>query len=80
MFSPTVYLQDIVLAVHGRNGGKIIQLDFSLPLLDPSLCIDSLDLAEIMAAIEHKFGRSPFDGSTPPRTWRDIANFLEAAP
>jgi acyl carrier protein len=73
------YLQNVVLTVHRRNGGQLSDLDFSLPLLDQSLVLDSLDLAEIMAAIEHKFGKSPFDAPTPPRTWCDIAVFLDTS-
>ena len=69
-------LQELVLVIHRRNGGTLNSLDLNLRLLDPSLKIDSLDLAEIMAAIEMRFGRSPFDDPNPPRTWGDIAKFL----
>lgn len=62
----------LVLAVHRRNGGNLASLDFGLRLLDPALAIDSLDLAEIMVAIEREFGVSPFDSEEPPRTWGDI--------
>lgn len=62
----------LVLAVHRRNGGKLASLDLGLRLLDPALAIDSLDLAEIMVAIERNFGVSPFDSEEPPRTWGDI--------
>ncbi len=62
----------LVLAVHRRNGGKLASLDLGLRLLDPALAIDSLDLAEIMVAIERKFGVSPFESEEPPRTWGDI--------
>jgi len=65
-------LHDIVLTVHRRNGGKLRKLDFNLPLLDPKLLLDSLDLAEIMVAVEKEFGVSPFDGRKPPRTWADV--------
>jgi hypothetical protein len=78
MSSAEKLLQEIVLPVHRRNGGQLTELDFTLALLDPSLRLDSLDLAEIMAAIEHKCGKSPFDGATPPRTWRDISDFIGA--
>ena len=78
MSSAQTYLREIVLSVHRRNGGDLTEFNFALSLLDPSLRLDSLDLAEIMAAIEHRFGKSPFDGPVPPRTWREIADFLES--
>jgi acyl carrier protein len=52
-------------------------LDFTHTLLEPSLSLDSLDLAEIMAAIEHKYGKSPFEARKPPRTWQEIADFVD---
>ena len=47
------------------------ELDLDLPLLAPELGIDSMDLAEIMVAVEREFGVDPFGGETPPRTWRE---------
>ena len=69
-------LSNLILRIHRRNGGELDSVDYDLPLLHPSLRLDSLDLAEIMAAIENEFGRSPFDAPLQPRTWRDIAIFL----
>ena len=71
-------INDLVLAIHHRNGGQMQSLDLSLPLLAPALSLDSLDLAEIMAAIEKEFGKSPFDSPEPPRTWRDVVTFLDS--
>jgi hypothetical protein len=65
-------LSELVLSVHRRNGGSLTSLDTSLRLLDPVLRLDSLDLAEIMVAIERETGRSAFDAPTPPRTWDDL--------
>lgn len=70
-------ISELVLALHRRNGGQLQSVDLSLPLLHPALALDSLDLAEIMAAIEKEFGASPFDSPQPPRTWRDVADFLD---
>jgi acyl carrier protein len=65
-------LADIVLAVHRRNGGDLTELDFDLALLAPELGLDSMDLAEIMVAVEREFGVDPFGGDAPPRTWREV--------
>ncbi|MHB8524395.1 MAG: phosphopantetheine-binding protein [Limisphaerales bacterium] len=62
----------MVLRVHRRNGGRLAHLNSALRLLDPTLGLDSLDLAEIMVAIEKEFGVSPFDSPSPPRTWADV--------
>jgi acyl carrier protein len=70
------FIQELILSIHRRNGGQLQAVNLDLRLLDPSLQIDSLDLAEIMAAIERQFGKSPFDAPEPPRTWRDILLFL----
>lgn len=70
-------IETLVLSVNHRNGGTLASLDFSLRLLDPSLSIDSLDLAEILADLERHYGRSPFDSATPPRIWQELAVTLE---
>lgn len=72
------WLSNLVLAVHRRNGGQLTALDTSLRLLDPALKLDSLDLAEIMVAVERETGRSPFDAPTPPRTWDDLLRAVES--
>jgi acyl carrier protein len=76
MSSIEKFLQDLILTIHRRNGGRLESVDFSFRLLDPGLLLDSLDLAEIMAAIEKQYGRSPFDSPEAPRTWADIGRFL----
>ena len=70
-------IESIVLPVHRRNGGTATKLDFRLPLLDPSLVIDSLDLAEIVVALEQRFQFPLFDTSAPPRTWADVLRLIE---
>lgn len=70
-------LSALVLGVHRRNGGSQSVLRFDQRLLDPALILDSLDLAEIMAAVEREFGVSPFEG-TAPRTWGEVAEVVEA--
>lgn len=72
-------LEALVLAVHRRNGGQLPRLDFGARLLAPELRLDSLDLAELMVAIEKEFGVSPFDARQMPRTWNDIRGLVEAA-
>lgn len=69
-------IEAAVMVLHRRNGGQAERLDFSKRLLDPSLRLDSLDLAEIMVELERRFGSSPFDGHEPPRTWSDVATSL----
>jgi hypothetical protein len=70
--SAQAWLERTVLAVHRRNGGAIRRLDFGCRLLDPALQLDSLDLAEVMVAVEKEFGASPFASAEPPRTWADV--------
>ncbi|MBK9137239.1 MAG: acyl carrier protein [Verrucomicrobia bacterium] len=72
------WLCRLVLTVHRRNGGQLQELDTNLRLLDPSLRLDSLDLAEIMVAIERETGQSPFDLAVPPRTWEDVLRMVES--
>lgn len=70
-------LAALVLAVHRRNGGQLEQLDFGSRLQAPELRLDSLDLAELMVAVEREFGVAPFDAPEIPRTWGDILRLLE---
>jgi acyl carrier protein len=70
-------IQSLALTVHRRNGGTLTALDSSLRLLDPVLGLDSLDLAEIMVAVEKECGVSPFEAATPPRTWSDIIDLVD---
>ena len=53
------------------------RLNFDLSLLDWTLHLDSLDLAEILVGIERELGISPFESPSVPRTWRDILNMAE---
>jgi hypothetical protein len=55
-----------------------VGLDFSLRLLDPSLRLDSMDLAEIVAELERCSGWSPMDNAVRPVTWGEFAMLLEA--
>jgi hypothetical protein len=73
----TAKLAALVLAVHRRNGGQLEQLDFSSCLQAPELRLDSLDLAELMVAVEREFGVAPFDAPEIPRTWGDILRLLD---
>ena len=66
-------ISSLVLAVHRRNQGRLIALDLRWRLLEPALGLDSLDLAEIVAAIERRFAVSLFDAGQAPATWADVA-------
>jgi hypothetical protein len=69
-------LEKIVLTVHRRNGGLLTKLEPHWRLLEPELRLDSMDLAEIMVAVEKEYGVAPFDAPQPPRTWEDILRLL----
>jgi hypothetical protein len=69
-------LEKIVLTVHRRNGGLLTKLEPHWRLLEPELLLDSMDLAEIMVAIEKMSGIAPFEAPQPPRTWEDIWRLL----
>ncbi len=73
------HLSKWVLSINHRNGGNLERLDLALPLMDSSLLLDSLDLAEIMVAVEQKYGISPFESATPPKTWQDLAGICQRA-
>jgi acyl carrier protein len=72
-------IENIVLGIHRRNRGSLSKLDFNLPLLAPVLGLDSLDLAEIVVAIERRFGVSPLESPQPPRTWLELQRQLQDA-
>ena len=79
MENPAEFVEALVLRLHRRNGGHLTALDASLPTLAPELLIDSLDLAEIMVAIEKEYGVSPFEAPEPPRNWAGIIASLPGA-
>lgn len=70
------WLQSIVLAIHRRNGGELSSLPWNSPLLTPELKLDSLDLAEVMAAVEREWGIAPFELDQPPKTWADLFQLI----
>jgi acyl carrier protein len=69
-------VEGVVLSVHRRNGGNLTELDGTLRLLDARLLLDSLDLAEIMVALERESGVSPFDAEPAPRNWSEVVMAL----
>jgi hypothetical protein len=71
------HVEALVLSVHQRNGGRHGKLEWHWRLLEPSLGIDSLDLAEIVVSIEKEYGRSLFDNAPAPRTWADVLAILQ---
>lgn len=72
-------IEALVMAIHRRNGGTMERLDFGLRLLARELRLDSLDLAEIMAGLERRHGRTPFEGGKTPSTWEDVAQLMSGA-
>ena len=72
-----IRIENLVLSIHRRNGGVLSSLNLDLGLLDKSLLIDSLDLAEIMVAVEREFNCNPFSVPEAPRTWRDLIHLIE---
>ncbi|MFO1496827.1 MAG: acyl carrier protein [Verrucomicrobiota bacterium] len=72
-------IEALVLTVHRRNGGKVTILDWNWRLLDAALGLDSLDLAEVVAGIERRFGISLFDQPSPPHTWEDVKRLVMAS-
>jgi hypothetical protein len=76
--TPSSQLEELVLSVHRRNGGTLLALDWSWRLLEAELGLDSLDLAEIVAAIEKHHHVFLFDAEIPPRTWGDVRNAVMA--
>lgn len=76
MNRPRTDLERLVLTVHRRNGGTRTSLDFDTELLGPEFGLDSLDLAEIMAEVERRFGVSPFEAAEPPRVWQDVIKLV----
>lgn len=75
---PRRRLEEMVLRVHRRNGGELTALDLDWPLQAPELGLDSMDLAEVMVAVEREFGLDPFNAAAPPRTWRELLASVEA--
>jgi hypothetical protein len=66
-------IQSAALAVHRRNGGIEPHLGFSLRLFDPSLRLDSMEYAEIVAELERRWELSPVDNSVRPVTRGEFA-------
>jgi len=62
----------IVLGIHRRNGGTLARLNRELRLLDSSLEMDSLDLAEIVVELEKRYNYRPFNSPKPPQTWGEV--------
>ena len=74
-------IEGLVLALHHRNGGRLSRVDWNYRLLDATLAIDSLDLAEIVVQIETQYKVSLFDTAPAPRTWGDVVRIVsERAP
>jgi|GEM_PF-999522 len=70
-------IEKLVLTLHQRNGGDLTAMDWGWRLLEPALKLDSLDLAEIVVAIEKDYRVSLFDLPQPPRTWDEVVRQLE---
>ncbi len=77
---PRTFVEELVIAIHRRNGGSAVRLDFDSGFLSPRLKLDSLDLAEVFAQVERDYHVSPFDSDKPPRTWGELVKQLAAVP
>jgi len=71
-------IHSAVMAVHRRNGEIAPHLRYSLRLLGPSLRLDSIEYAEIVAELERRLGWSPMDNSVRPVTRDKFVTLLEA--
>ena len=67
------FVESLVLKIHHRNGGTLTRVSPDFLLLQPELNIDSLDLAEILVAVEKEFSVTPFESEVPPKIWGDIS-------
>lgn len=70
-------LEGLVLAVHRRHGGVLDAVPWEAPLLGGPVGLDSLDLAEVMVAVERELGVEPFAVADPPRTWAEVRAVVE---
>ena len=78
MISVENEVKRIVERIHRRNGGAEVDFDFDQAMLGSKHQIDSLDLAEVIATLEDRTGRSLDDGHEFPRTWRDLVNGFQS--
>lgn len=76
MSDPHAFVQEALFAIHRRNGGTLVELNWHWRLLEPELGLDSLDLAEIVIAVERQYGIRLFDAPDPPQTWGDVVDVL----
>ena len=77
MSSANLWLQEVVLGIHRRNGGAEVSLPLGDELMGGRLGLDSLDVAEVMVEVERVHKVSPFEFSPRPRTWGDVLRCLE---
>ena len=59
-----------------RNGRQSHLNDLDAPLLSVEVGINSLDLAEIVLALETEYGVSPFEGTERIETWIDVIDIV----
>jgi acyl carrier protein len=70
------FIRKKVFLICGRNGFVLDNFNFTLPLLNSALPIDSLDLAEILSDVESEFNVSIFENDSPPSTWNEIVTSI----
>jgi acyl carrier protein len=71
------FIEQKVMNIHRRNGGSVEALDFSERLLQGTIGLDSIDLAEVIAELESKFCISIFeDRDSAPLTWQAIVGII----
>jgi hypothetical protein len=71
-------IQSAAMAVHRSNGEIEPHLGCSLRLLDPSLRLDSIEYAEIVAELERRSGWPAMGNSVRTVTRGEFATLLEA--
>ena len=74
--SPNSYIENLILRIHKRNGGSLNSLNYDLELMHPTLGLDSMDMAEVVATIQRDYGVMLFEGNNNPKTWDDVVRII----
>ena len=57
---------------------RVSPIDLNSEFLSEDLGLDSIDLAEVVATLETRFGVSVFSSNTSPKTWEELVGVIEA--
>ena len=74
--SPNSYIENLILRIHKRNGGSLNSLNYDLELTHPTLGLDSMDMAEVVATIQRDYGVMLFEGNNNPKTWNEVIDII----